>query len=69
MSSGNKPLPELMLTQVYIAIWRHWGNGLAPITSQAKTNNDSVDRRIYASPGLNELYEGIIECISSELLP
>ena len=23
MSSGNKPLPEAMLTQIYVAIWRH----------------------------------------------
>ena len=21
--SGNKPLPEPMLTQIYVAIWRH----------------------------------------------
>ena len=21
--SGNKPLPEAMLTQIYVAIWRH----------------------------------------------
>ena len=24
VSSGNKPLPEPMLTQIYVAIWRHW---------------------------------------------
>ena len=23
VSSGNKPLPEPMLTQIYTAIWRH----------------------------------------------
>ena len=22
--SGNKPLPEPMLTQIYVAIWRHY---------------------------------------------
>ena len=22
--SGSKPLPETMLTQIYIAIWRHY---------------------------------------------
>ena len=22
--SGNKPLLELMLTQIYVDIWRHW---------------------------------------------
>ena len=22
--SGNKPLPEPMLTQIYAIIWRHW---------------------------------------------
>ena len=21
---GNKPLPELMFTQIYVAIWRHY---------------------------------------------
>ena len=24
VSSGNKPLPEPKLTQIYVAIWRHW---------------------------------------------
>ena len=24
MASGNKPLPELMLTQIYFTIWHHW---------------------------------------------
>ena len=25
MPSGNKPLPELMLTQINVAMWRHYG--------------------------------------------
>ena len=24
--SGNKPLPEPMLTQISVAIWRHWAS-------------------------------------------
>ena len=23
MVSGNKPLPELMLTQMYVTVWQH----------------------------------------------
>ena len=24
VASGNKPLPEPMLTQIYVTIWRHY---------------------------------------------
>ena len=35
--SGNKPLPETMLTQIYVAIWHH---GAIMNTDSPKTENE-----------------------------
>ena len=34
MPSGNKPLPEQMVTQVYIAIWHHWAQWVKAMAQQ-----------------------------------
>ena len=39
--SGNKPLPEPMLTQIYVAIWRHY-NDLTSLSMYNVFMNDGV---------------------------
>ena len=32
--SGNKPLPELRLTQISVTIWHHWATGLYRVSTE-----------------------------------